>query len=274
MNSIELRYEGPAAWITLNRPEKRNAITLEMIDEIAAALEMCERRRRAGEVRVLVLTGAGTVFCSGMDLAMLKDIAEQTTASSPPAGTAAEPAADARRMAELFAALYRFPAPTIAMVQGHAIAGGCGLASVCDFSLAVPEAKFGYTEVRIGFMPALVTVYLLRLVGEKRARDLLLTGRIFGAHEALAWGLVTEVVPADQLLQRTRELIAELLHNSPGSLVETKRLIERLASQPDFERALEAAAIANTAIRQTADFREGITAFLEKRPPDWRHGRS
>lgn len=274
MNSIEVRYEGPAAWITLNRPEKRNALTLEMMDELAAALEECERRRQKGELQVLVLTGAGTVFCSGMDLAMLHEMAAKSAASSDRESASDKPAEDARRMAGLFAALYRFPAPTIAMVQGHAIAGGCGLASVCDFTLAAPEAKFGYTEVRIGFMPALVTVYLLRQVGEKRARDLLLTGRSFTAHEALAWGLVTEVVTADQLPKRTRELIAELLHNSPGSLVETKRLIERLASQPDLEPALEAAVRANTAIRQTADFREGIAAFLEKRPPDWRHGHS
>ncbi len=248
--------------ITLNRPQRRNAISFEMIRELLAALDDCERRFHAGRLRVLALTGAGSAFCSGMDLEVLRSLTDSD---------AGRQRRDSLRMAELFLRIYRFPAPTIAAVNGPAVAGGCGLASVCDFALAAPEAKFGYTEVRVGYMPALVAVYLLRQVGEKRARDLLLTGRLIPAAPALEWGLISEIVPAERLLPRTRELAIELARNSPASLAATKRLIERLPLEGGLERALEQAAAANAAMRQTADFREGVAAFLEKRPPAWQN---
>src|SRR6202021_3595128 len=156
--------------------------------------------------RVLIVTGAGRAFCSGMDLANLKALIGRTPEQN---------LEDSRTMVCLFRSLYEFPKPTIAAVNGSAIAGGTGLALLCDFTLAVPEAKFGYTEVRIGFVPAIVSTFLLRQVGEKQARDLLLTGRLFGADEAARLGLINEIVPPENLMTRTRELAALLMENRP-----------------------------------------------------------
>lgn len=174
-------------------------------------------------------------------------------------------------MARLFRTLYDFPKPTIAAVNGAAIAGGTGLATLCDFTLAVPDAKFGYTEVKIGFVPAIVSAFLLRQVGEKIARDLLLTGRLFDAEEAKRIGLVTEIVPAENLMSRAKELAAQLIENSPASLLYTKRLLSE-AARAQMDRQIDASVRENAAIRATADFREGITSFLEKRKPKWSSG--
>ncbi len=171
-------------------------------------------------------------------------------------------------MVRLFRSLYEFPKVTIAAVNGPAIAGGTGLAFLCDFTLAVPEAKFGYTEVRIGFVPAIVSTFLLRQIGEKQARDLLLTGRIFGAEEAFRLGLITEIVPADELLVRARGLASVLTANSSASLRATKQLLTDHA-RAELNAQIEAAIHENAAIRSTADFREGISSFLEKRKPVW-----
>ncbi len=169
----------------------------------------------------------------------------------------------------MFRRIYSFPKPMIAAVNGPAIAGGCAIASLADFTLAVPEAKFGYTEVRIGFMPAIVSVFLIRQVGEKRARDLLLTGRIFDAEEARQMGLVNEIVPQEKLLERARELATTLLGVSPTSLAYTKRLLREF-TKAEMDRELDLAVEQNARIRSTADFREGLAAFLEKRKPAWR----
>ena len=171
-------------------------------------------------------------------------------------------------MVRLFRALYEFPKATIAAVNGAAIAGGTGLALLCDFTLAVPEAKFGYTEVRIGFVPAIVSTFLLRQVGEKQARDLLLTGRLFGRGRSLRLGLINEIVPPEKLMTRARELAAQLMENSPASLRATKQLLTEHA-RAELDAQIEAAVRENAAIRNTADFREGITSFLEKRKPAW-----
>lgn len=255
MQTLLIDHSADVSLITLNRPERRNAITFAMVEELLAALDECERRG----VRVVILTGAGPAFCSGMDLEMLRAIQQQGHQQN---------LVESRRLAHLFQRLYEFPAPTVAAVNGAAVAGGCGLASVCDFTLSVPDAKFGYPEVRIGFLPALVSVYLLRQVGEKRARDLLLSGRLIDGHEAAAWGLVTRLVEPDQLLTAARELAADLLHCSPGSLAASKRLLARLPMET-IESGLDLAAQENAALRQTPDFREGISAFLEKRAPQW-----
>jgi len=194
-----------------------------------------------------------------MDLDNLKSLLGRTPEQN---------AQDSQSMASLFRTLYEFPKVTIAAVNGPAIAGGTGLALLCDFTLAVPEAKFGYTEVRIGFVPAIVSTFLLRQIGEKQARDLLLTGRLFDAEEAARLGLINEVVPADKLISRARELAAQLLQNSSSSLRATKKLLNDHA-RAELDAQLEAAIRENAAIRTTSDFREGISAFLEKRKPVW-----
>src|SRR5882757_11399209 len=191
--TLLLEHGGPAAKITFNRPDKRNAISTKMICDLLTALDELEKDR----TRVVILTGAGSAFCAGMDLEMLSAISQQS---------AQENQEDSRRMARMFRRIWSFPKPMIAAVNGHALAGGCGIATLCDFTIAVPEAKFGYTEVKIGFLPAIVSVFLTRQIGEKRTRDLLLTGRLVDAPEAKELGLINEIVPADKLMSRVNEL--------------------------------------------------------------------
>jgi len=253
--TLHLAQDSRIATVTLNRPDKRNAISYELIEDLLAALNEVAK----SSALVVILTGAGKAFCSGMDLDNLKALVGRSPEQS---------LKDSEIMARLFRSLYDFPKPTIAAVNGAAVAGGCGLATLCDFTLAVPEAKFGYTEVRIGFVPAIVSTFLLRQVGEKVARDLLLTGRIIEATEAHRIGLINEIVPAERLSERARELAAQLMENSPASLVYAKRLLSdhaRLALDAQIESAVRE----NAAIRATADFREGISSFLEKRKPHW-----
>jgi methylglutaconyl-CoA hydratase len=253
--TIQLAYDARVATITLNRPDKRNAISFELIDDLIQALEEVAK----SDALVVILTGAGKAFCSGMDLDNLKALLGRSPERN---------LQDSQTMVRLFRALYEFPKVTIAAVNGAAIAGGTGLALLCDFTLAVPEAKFGYTEVRIGFVPAIVSTFLLRQVGEKQARDLLLTGRLFGADEAARMGLINAIVPPENLMTRTRELAALLMENSPASLRATKQLLTQHA-RAEIDSQIDAAVRENAAIRNTADFREGISSFLEKRKPTW-----
>ena len=242
--------------LTLNRPERRNALTPEMQTELIEALDEVSRR---DSIRVLILTGAGDAFCAGLDLSALQAMRGQS---------AVERAEDAHRIARMFRSLYELPVPTIAAVNGHAIAGGAGLATVCDFTLAAASAKLGYTEVKIGFLPALVSAYLTLQISERRARDLLLTGRLLSAEEAHGVGLVTEILPREALFARVHELAQTLLANSPGSLRATKALLAE-QNRPWLDHALDAALKANASIRDTPDFHEGVGAFLEKRKPSW-----
>jgi methylglutaconyl-CoA hydratase len=253
--TLTISFSEDIATITLNRPEKRNAISTPMIQELLAVLDEAER----GECRVVIVTGAGKAFCSGMDLETLASIARQSPAQH---------LEDSQRMAAMFRRIWSFPKPLIAAVNGAAIAGGCGIATLCDFTLAVPEAKFGYTEVRIGFIPAIVSVFLTRQIGEKRARDLLLSGRIFDAAEAEELGLVNSIVAPQKLLGASHELADVLRKSSPTSLRQTKRLLyDSAAATLDAE--LERAVAENAHIRSTRNFQEGLAAFLEKRQPVW-----
>jgi methylglutaconyl-CoA hydratase len=171
-------------------------------------------------------------------------------------------------MARIFRLLYEFPRPTIAAVNGAAIAGGMGLATMCDFTLAAPDAKFGYSEARIGFIPALVSAILIWQVGHKAARDLLLSARLLDAAEAERLGLVNEVVGNGQVVERACQLAEQLLENSPSSLRATKQLLNRFLAEI-LDREMEMAIEENARIRQTKDFREGLASFLEKRKPRW-----
>jgi len=253
--TIELAFDGALATITLSRSEKRNAISFELIDDLLSAFAEVEK----SDAIVMILTGAGKAFCSGMDLENLKALLGRTPEQN---------LQDSQTMVQLFRSLYEFPKITIAAVNGPAIAGGTGLALLCDFTLAVPEAKFGYTEVRIGFVPAIVSTFLLRQVGEKQARDLLLTGRLFGADEAVRMGLISEIVAPENLLPRARELAALIMENSASSLRATKQLLTK-QGRAELDAQIDSAVRENAAIRTTADFREGITSFLEKRKPVW-----
>lgn len=241
--------------ITLNRPERRNAMTPAMQVELIAAMEDAAAR----SCSAIVFKGAGGAFCSGLDLAALQEMNDQSPADH---------RADADRVAKLFRTLYELPLPTIAAVHGAAIGGGTGLATICDFTLATPAAKFGYTEARIGFVPALVSAFLALQIGDKRARDLLLTGRLFDAAEAHQLGLVNEVVATDALEERVHSLAQVLKANSPESLAATKRLMAA-QNKAWLDAAIALGMEANARARETADFREGLAAFLEKRKPVW-----
>jgi methylglutaconyl-CoA hydratase len=241
--------------VTLDRSERRNALTPQMIDELIAILDGLADR----DSGVLILTGRGPAFCAGLDLEHLQSLLKNTTPQHN---------VDAERIAVLLRRLYDLPLPTIAAVNGHAIAGGMGLATVCDFTLAVPEAKFGYTEARIGFIPAIVSTFLTLQVGEKHARDLLLTARLISAEEAQQMGLVNEVVRDSGLMERALRLGRQLLKNSPESLRATKQLLSAHVKE-QLDRQLKTAVEMNANARSTEDFREGVSAFLERRTPQW-----
>ena len=253
--TLLLAYDSGTATITLNRPEKRNALSFQLSTDLMVALDEVEK----STAQILILTGAGKAFCAGMDLEELKTLTGKSHA---------ENVADSKKMARIFRRLYEFLKPTIAAVNGAAIAGGTGLATMCDFTVAVPEAKFGYTEVRIGFVPAIVSSILVWQVGHKTARDLLLTARIFDAAEAYRLGLVNEVVEAEQLQRRACELAMQLMENSPTSVRLTKKLINGFITA-QLDAQIEQAVEENARIRQTEDFREGVASFLEKRKPRW-----
>ncbi|MFZ0630014.1 MAG: enoyl-CoA hydratase-related protein [Acidobacteriaceae bacterium] len=260
-STLHIHPEGCTHTILLNRPEKRNALTHQLMEDLTDALESAAS---SPVCRVIILTGAGSAFCAGLDLEHLRTMAEKSGQQS----FADEYEADAERIATLLRTLYNLPVPTIAAVNGPAIAGGMGIATLCDFTLAVPEAKFGYTEVRIGFIPAIVSAFLRIQIGDKRSRDLLLTGRLISAEEAHALGLVTRIVPEAELMREARALASRLQRNSPAAMEATKRLIGRFADRY-LSDDIEAAVRASVQARSTDDFREGVTAFLEKRDPQW-----
>ncbi len=241
--------------LTLNRPDKRNALSPELIEELTVALHEAE----SCECGVVILTGAGPAFCSGLDM----DHLETMTASTPE-----ESRRDSENMARVLRTLYEFPKPVIAAVNGPAIAGGMGLATIADFTLATPESKFGYTEVRVGFVPAIVASFLLRQIGEKHTRDLLLTGRLIKAQEALQLGLVTQIVTADELMKTARALAQSLLLNSPQAMQSVKKLLAKHAARR-LDEELADAIDANAQQRSTEDFKEGVQAFLNRRRAEW-----
>jgi methylglutaconyl-CoA hydratase len=256
MNTIRIEHEERWAWIYLNRPDRRNALNTELLNELRQSLAELEAN---SEIRVVILTGEGKAFCSGLDLEELQQMHLKSFAES---------LADSRRYAEVLKQIYLYSKPVIAALNGPAIAGGCGLASVCDLVVAARSARLGYTEAKIGFVGAIVSYFLARSVGERTARDLLLTARHIEAEEACRLGLVNEVVEDTELLPRVRELTRQLCANSAQSIRASKALLVRIVS-PDLDEALDYACELNARSRSSADCIEGIAAFLEKRPPKW-----
>ncbi len=237
---------------TLNRPEKRNALDPLMIDELTDALAWADADER---VRVIVLGGAGKDFCTGLDL---ETLAEMQGAS------VEEHLADADALADLFLLLRRVRQPCLAAAHGNTLAGGCGLATACDIVLASADARFGYPEVKVGFVPAMVMALLRRAVGEKRAVELAVTGRTLDAEEAHRIGLVHHVFPAGEFEVRVRAYAEELAQRSPTALAFTKRLLYE-TDAASFEAAIRAGVEMNALARQTEDFRAGVEAFLKRK---------
>lgn len=251
-----VRYETrpPAVLLTINRPDKRNALSRELIAALTVAFE---RARDDVAARCVLLTGAGAAFCAGMDLAELsaKIDANQSEIWS-----------DALNLARLLDLIYTLPKPTVAVVNGSAVAGGAGLVSVCDLAMAVPAAKFGYPEVRRGLVAAMVMPHLLRHVGERTARWLLLTGELIDAAEAQRVGLVNEVVPAEVLLPTADRWARSLAEGGPEALAATKDLLRQYSHQV---ASVEEAARASAAPRLTNECRAGLRAFFQKQPAPW-----
>lgn len=246
----------PCVVITLDRADRRNALSRSLIAELTAAFE---RAANDNAARCVVLTGAGSVFCAGMDLAELQESLDVPAEATPVWE-------DALRLARLYDLIYTLPKPTIAAVQGSAVAGGAGLVTVCDLAVAVPEAKFGYPEVRRGLVAAMVMPHLLRHVGERMARYLLLTGETIGADEAIRCGLVNEVVPAAQVVDRALVLANACAEGGPIALARTKEFLAQFSRQTV---SIEQAAQGSAAPRLTEECREGLHAFFAKKPVPW-----
>lgn len=238
--------------ITLNRPDKRNALDPLMIDELTDALAWTDADER---VRVVVLEGKGKDFCSGLDLSVLAEMQ---------GACVEEHLADADALADLFLLLRRLRQPCIAAAHGNTLAGGCGLATACDIVLASDDAKFGYPEVKVGFVPAMVMALLRRAVGEKRAVELAVTGRTIDAAEAHRLGLVHHVFPAAEFERRVSEYAADLARVSATAIAFTKRLTYE-TDAASFEAAIRAGAEMNALARQTDDFRQGVERFVKKK---------
>jgi len=244
------------ARITLNRVDKRNALSRGLIDAIGGAFA---RAQADDSVRCVVLTAAGSVFCAGMDLAELQESLTAPKEASPVWD-------DALRLAKVYDLIYALPKPTIAAVQGAAVAGGAGLVTVCDIAIAVPEARFGYPEVRRGLVAAMVMPHLMRHVGERMARYLLLSGDVIGANEAAQAGLINEVVAADKLIERATAIAKACAEGGPNALALTKTYLRQFSRQAV---SIEDAAKASAAPRLTDECQLGLRAFFGKQPAPW-----
>jgi len=254
-----LQYEvrDRVAYITLDRADKRNALNYDVVAELKQAFEMAELDDAC---KVIVLRANGKAFSAGADLESIQAMQDYEYDDN---------LADSTHLMQLFLQIYTLKKVVIAQIQGHAIAGGCGLATLCDFAFAVPEARFGYTEVKIGFLPAIVSVFLLRKVGEGRTKQLLLTGDLISAEEARRLGLINYVVPAEELAGQVEAFARRLCtENSANSLEVTKELIARVQDM-SLESALRYAAQQNAAARSSDDCRRGVSAFLDKQPLTW-----
>jgi len=257
MNLVDYTVKDRIAFITLNRAEKRNALNHDLVAHLKQAFDQAAVDTQA---KVIVLKANGQAFCAGADLEYLQQLQKFSFE---------ENLQDSNHLKELFLKIYSHPKIVIAQVQGHALAGGCGLATVCDFVVSVPAAKFGYTEVKIGFIPALVTVFLLRKLGEAKAKEMLLSGDLFSADQVLAMGLINHVVADDAVEQHVLQLAKKLVEgNSAESMKLTKQMIAAVPSKP-VEDALKYAAEMNANARGTDDCKRGIAAFLNKEKLTW-----
>jgi methylglutaconyl-CoA hydratase len=257
-NLITIHMDGPVALVTLNRPQLRNAMNGQLILDLT---QVANSLSADPAVRAVILTGSGTSFCAGMDLDYLRKLADFDEEQN---------RQDTENLKALFLSIRKSPLPWVAAVNGPAIAGGCGLATLCDIILADREqACFGYTETRIGFIPALVTWPLIQRVGETSARDLLLTGRILKAEQAKEIGLVNELSEPGQVVaiagSRARELATQC---SRTSLTATKQLIASVEGKT-FEQSLDISLQANVELRMSASCKKGVSAFLNKEELDW-----
>lgn len=246
------------AIVSMNRPDRRNALDDVMIRELTDAFNIANR---SGGIRIVILTGEGPAFCAGMDLEYLRRISQLGQA---------ENLEDARNLTKLLELVHGLKKPVVAMVNGPALGGGCGLAAACDFVFASKEkAKFGAPEVKMGFLPAIILLYLVKRMGEGSAREFVLRGEILAADQARGRGLVTEVVEADRLTPSVMEFAEQLIRSASGSsLMLTKELFSRY-DEMGMKQAVEYAANLNALVRKTEDFNKGMEAFSKKENLEW-----
>ena len=257
MELIKYTVKNRIGYITLDRAEKRNALNSEMVTELKDAFDQAEKDQNC---KVIVLQAEGKVFCAGADLGYLQQLQDNTYD---------ENLADSTHLMELFKQIYTCSKVVIAKVHGHAIAGGCGLATVCDFSFTVPEAKFGYTEVKIGFIPAIVKVFLIRKIGEGKSKELLLSGELIDAQKSLDFGLVNRVYSTDALTEEVNKFASMLCAtNSAQSMAYTKQMIADVQNMT-LDEGLNHAATMNATARASEDCKKGIASFLNKEKLNW-----
>jgi methylglutaconyl-CoA hydratase len=255
--TIELEVDGKLATVRLNRPDMRNAFNETAIAEITQAFRTLSMD---GDIRAIILAARGTAFCAGADLNWMKKMAGYTRD---------ENRADAGQLAEMLRVIYACPKPVVAKVQGDCYAGGMGLVAACDIALAAEKANFCLSEVKLGLIPATISPYVIRAMGENAARRYFLTAERFSAQEAHRIGFVHAVVSDDALDSSADDIVKALVANSPNAVKEAKRLVQDVAGTP-----LNGALIADTAeriadIRASDEGREGVRSFLEKRKPGW-----
>ncbi|MEW6363612.1 MAG: enoyl-CoA hydratase/isomerase family protein [Acidobacteriota bacterium] len=254
--TIAIHVEGAVARVTLNRPDVRNAFNDRMLEEL---LEAFQRIHMAETVRVVVLTGAGSCFCAGADLNWLRRVKEFTYGQN---------LRESRVLADCLYAMYSCPKPTVARVNGPAIGGGTGLVAVCDIAIASSDAQFSFSEVKIGVVPACISPYVVRKMGEGKCRELFLTGERIGAERALQAGLLNQVTPPESLDQAVTSRVDQLLSSGPHALKMCKELLEKVPSM-DLHTAGPYTAEMVARLRMSAEGQEGMDAFLQKRKPSW-----
>ena len=255
---LTIRREGPVERVTLNRPDVRNAFNAEMIAELSSWA--ANFRSHADGVRVVVLGGAGKAFCAGADAAWLAQIASHSKD---------ENVRDATATSEMFRTLDQLPVPVVGRVQGAAIGGGAGLAAVCDIVVSSEDAVFGFTEVKLGIIPAVISPFVISKIGASAARELFLTGARFPAARAYKLGLVHAVVPTAGLDGTIERYVDEILAGGPEAIAAAKTPIRDVANAPTAADATTVTANALAARRASAEGQEGLRAFLEKRKPHW-----
>jgi len=257
MDLLEIERRGPAAWLWLNRPELRNALSGELQDFLLKAFRKLEVEKN---IRVLVLAGRGQAFCAGGDLSRMEQASKMTRAKSK---------AEAGRFAALLYRMHAYPKPLVARVHGPAFAGGMGLAAACDIVVAAEEAEFCLPEVRIGLVPAMISPYIVRAIGQQQARRYVLTGERLSAREAHRVGFVHECVPAAELDARVEKFVAQLAQAGPQALARSKQLLAQVAQAPISPKLATETAAVLADVRAGEEAREGIRSFLEKRKPAW-----
>lgn len=253
---IEITHNGPVATLWLNRPEVRNAFHQDMISEIIDGFNILSSM----DLRLVILRGRGETFCAGADLNWLKQVIHYSYEQN---------LKESRILATCFKTIYEFPHPTLAWVHGAAIGGGIGLLSACDFAYAEPITLFSFSEVKMGIVPACISPYVIKRIGEFRARELMITGKRFMGKEAEHYHLINQSLTQEDMNVKISEIIKCILSSAPVAVKEVKDLINRVCNKWNWDEAFDKTAELIAAIRTTPEAQEGMDAYLNKKPPSW-----